>query len=149
MKPTVTWIVIADGQEARFFANLGPNKGLEKLSPNDISIELERTSEIMSDDRGRAFDSAGEGRHGMEPQTDPHEEEKRRFLKSVAKGLNEAAKSGQFDQLVVAAPPKALGELRQDLDDKVKRLIRGELHKDLVNTPDSELPKHFEEVLPV
>jgi protein required for attachment to host cells len=149
MKPTVTWIVIADGQEARFYANHGPNKGLEKLSPNDISIDLERTSEIVTDDRGRAFDSAGQGRHGMEPQSDPHDEQKRRFLKGVAKGLNAAAKAGQFDQLVIAAPPKALGELRQDLDDKVKRAIRGELHKDLVNTPDDELAKHFEDVLPI
>ena len=31
MKPTTTWILIADGAHARLFANHGPGKGIEAL----------------------------------------------------------------------------------------------------------------------
>ena len=147
MRPTITWIVIADGSEARFFANHGPGKGLEALSPESVSVELRRSGEIMADRPGRTFDSAGQGRHAMAPPSDAKEEQKRRFLKAVAEGLNAAALSGQFDELILAAPPKALGELRQDLDSHALERIRGELAKDLVNTPEQELPKHFAEQL--
>ena len=31
MKPTTTWILVADGAHARLFANRGPGKGVEQL----------------------------------------------------------------------------------------------------------------------
>lgn len=147
MRPTITWVVIADGSEARFFANRGPGKGLEALSPESVAIDLQRTGEIMADRPGRSFDSAGQGRHAMAPPSDAKDEQKKNFLKAVAEGLNAAALAGQFDDLVIAAPPKALGELRKDLDPHALERLRGELHKDLVNTPEQELAPHFTDVL--
>lgn len=147
MHPTITWIVIADGSEARFFANHGPGKGLEALSPESVAIDLQRTGEIMADKPGRSFDSTGHNRHAMEPTSDAKQEQKRRFLKAVAEGLNAAALSGQFDELILAAPPKALGELRKDLDAHALERVRAELPKDLVNTPEQELPSHFADQL--
>ena len=36
MKPTTTWILIADGARARLFANHGPGKGVEAVEGADV-----------------------------------------------------------------------------------------------------------------
>ena len=37
MKPTTTWILIADGAHARLFANHGPGKGIEAVQGGVIN----------------------------------------------------------------------------------------------------------------
>lgn len=147
MKPVVTWVLIADGGSARFFSNEGPGKGLAALQPEEVRIDLPESREINADRPGRTHDSAGAGRHAMEPPSDPKEERKRVFLDTIAHGINAAAVAGEYDRLVVIAPPKALGELRAKLNDHAQKRIHAEMAKDLTNTPVADLPKQLEEVL--
>jgi protein required for attachment to host cells len=102
--------------------------------------------DLKSSAPGRAFDTSG-GRHAMEPRTDPKTHEKQVFARRVAELINDAASRKTFDQLILVAPPKTLGELRTQLGDSVKKLIIGEIHHDLVKTPANELPQHLSEVL--
>ncbi|MCP5432648.1 MAG: host attachment protein [Alphaproteobacteria bacterium] len=149
MKKIVTWIVLADGAHARFFANDGPGRGIKALAGLDLDETIPPGRDIVSDRAGRSFDSAGPGRSAMEPQTDPREEAKRRFLDRVAARLAEKAREGAFDRLVVAAPPRPLGELRAALAAPVKERLHAELAKDLTKVPVAELPVHLADVLPV
>jgi protein required for attachment to host cells len=48
---------------------------------------------------------------------------------------------------VVAAPPRALGELRQRLPEAVKGRVVGELDVDLVKEPVEALQQHVERFL--
>lgn len=149
LKPKKTWIVIADGMHARILrqdrrgAPLAPALDRELYEPavNAYSRDL------GSDAPGRAFDSAASGRHAMEPRTDPKTHEKQLFARRVAELINDAALRKSFDQLVLVAPPKTLGELRTQLGENAKRLIIGELDRDLVKTPVPELPEHLADVL--
>lgn len=150
MKPKKTWIVIADGMHARILrqdkrgAPLAPALDQELYEPATHGF----SRDLKSDAPGRAFDSgSGGGRHAMEPRTDPKTHEKQLFARRVAELVNDAASRKSFDQLVLVAPPKTLGELRTQLGESAKRLIIGEIDRDLVKTPASELAGHLSDVL--
>ena len=103
--------------------------------------------ELGSDRPGRAYDSQGAGRHAMQPPTDPHRHEERAFAHEVAAVLDEACDRGAFHHLVVVAPPKALGDLRAEFTDAVRKRIIAELPKDLTKVAIHDLPAHLRDVL--
>jgi protein required for attachment to host cells len=147
MKPTVTWILIADGAHARLLANRGPGKGVEQLEA--INGDHRPDSELVRDGLGRSFESVGDTRHAIAPKTDPHRELKRDFAKHLAKVLAQGLADKSYDRLVLVAPPSALGDLRSALSEPVKHAVYAELDKDLVKTPTAELPQHLGAVMPV
>ena len=150
MKKTVTWIVIADGGQAKVFEHGGPGKGL-KIVPDLLFEEAHlKASEIMADKPGRTFSSAGPGsRSSMEYSSDPVAVRERRFVERLAEVLEEQRAAGNFDRLVIAAAPTALGDLRPALSDGVKQAIIAEMPKDLTNIPTDKLGQHFDGLIAV
>jgi protein required for attachment to host cells len=148
MKPTTTWILIADGAHARLFANHGPGKGIELLD-DKLAADHRLTHEIVDDRLGRTHESIGATRHAISARHDPHRELKQGFAVSLAKMLDQRRAEHAFDRLVIVAPPKALGDLREALSAPVRSVVRAELDKDLTKTPIAELPGHLAAVLPV
>ena len=149
MKPTVTWVLIADGTQARVLENTGPGKGLNTVEGLDFSQEPLLAQDIVSDRPGRSFNSVGGGRSGYEPKTDPVEHRESEFLKSVAAVLDKKHMDHAYDRLVIAAAPIALGDIRKALSNGVKKSIMAEINKDLTNIPSPQLSKHFDGVLAV
>lgn len=149
MKPTITWVVLADGAHARFLEHRGPGSGFIENTSLELSREARRSGEIMSDRPGRSFSSSGHGRSAMEPPTDAAEKEEVDFMRIVAEAIAKAHAAKRFERLIVAAPPRALGELRKALPKHVSDAITAELHKDLVHQPLNDIPGHFESVMAV
>lgn len=149
MKKITTWILVADGARARVVLNDGPGRGVRRTPVKEFLGPNAPSRAIASDRPGRAFDSGGQGRHAMEPPTDPHEHEQRVFLAEVAGFLDQAAKRGDFDRLVIVAPPRALGNLRAALSEAARAKVTGELNKDLTHVPIHALADHLGSVLPV
>ena len=54
---------------------------------------------------------------------------------AIAEWLNGRALQGDLDDVVIAADPKTLGQIRQHCHKELSRRIVGELAKDLVNSP--------------
>jgi protein required for attachment to host cells len=152
MKPTTTWILIADGAHARLFSNSGPGKGIEAVEGGVINGDHRPDHELVRDGLGRSFESsgsAGDMRHAIEPRTDPHRELKRDFAKHLGKVLAQGLANKSYDRLVIVAPPTALGDLRHALSEPVKHAVYAELDKDLVKTPTAELPSHLGAVMAI
>jgi protein required for attachment to host cells len=149
MKPTITWILIADGAHARIFSNHGPGKGIEAVEGGVINGDHRPDHELVRDSAGRTFESVGDSRHAITPKTDPHRELKRTFAEHLAELMDRNYAAKAFDRLVIVAPPKALGDLRAALSDHLKPHIYAELDKDLVKTPTAELPQHLGVVLAI
>lgn len=149
MKPTTTWILIADGAHARLFANRGPGKGIEAVEGGVINGDHRPDSELVRDRLSRTFESVGDTRHAIAPKTDPHRELKRDFAGQLADLLDRRLAEKAYDRLILVAPPKALGDLRAALSEQVKPHVYAELDKDLVKTPTAELPQHLGAVLAV
>lgn len=83
----------------------------------------------------------------MDPPTDPHRYEKKRFVRSVIDELEERRKKNEFEHLVIVAPPQTLGDIRAEMSDGLKGMVKAELNKDLTKLTVHELPEHLVEVL--
>ena len=150
MKPVITWIVIADGAQAKIFTHRGPGTGLTALPDLEMSQEPLRARDIMADKPGRSISSAGPGsRAAMEYHTDPVEVRERRFVAELAEMLERKYAEGAFERLIIAAAPNALGDLRPALSERLRAATVAELPKDLINVPTPKLAAHFEGVMAV
>jgi protein required for attachment to host cells len=94
--------------------------------------------EIGTDKPGRGFDSAGMGKHAFEPKTDLHEKVKFQFAEHIANILNDAAVKEEFDNLIIAASPEFLGEIRTKLKKPAIGKIANEVNKDLTELSTEE-----------
>ncbi len=150
MKAKVTWIVIADGNQAKVFEHEGPGKGLRPLKDLQFEQEPLKAREIMADKPGRAGAGTAPGsRAAMEYHSDPVAVRERKFVEKLADMLNEKRQQGKFDRLVIAAAPTALGDIRPALSDQVKDTILAEMPKDLTNIPVPKLAEHFDGLIAV
>jgi protein required for attachment to host cells len=147
MKKTVTWVLIADGAQARVLENTGPGKGLKQVDGLDWAIEPLQAQEIVSDRPGSKGGGGSFSRGGMEPRTDPVEHREAEFVRSVAATLDRKQQQGAFQRLVIAAAPTALGDIRQAISPAVKKTVVAELSKDLTNTPTPQLDQHLNGII--
>jgi protein required for attachment to host cells len=76
-------------------------------------------------------------------QTDWHTQEEDRFLRKFADRLDAAVNAGQAKSLIMVAPPRALGVLRQAYSHNLRAAIRAEIDKDFVRLPVHEIEKHL------
>jgi protein required for attachment to host cells len=138
------WVVVADGAKARFYT---PNDNLSGFQAAGPVIALSRgaklrSRELKSDRPGRSIGSTRNGiRHAIEPKHDHHKLEKHRFTAAVTDLLDRALREGAFDDLVIVAPRRSLGEMRILLPDHVKARVQQELAKDLTRHSAGELWK--------
>lgn len=138
------WFLVADGRRARLLIEQRRGMALQEA----WNIEIGEDDRYAPQDRPpRSFDRTGTGRHAMDGGRDLHEAEEARFLKRVANRIGEAERHKAFDHLAIAAPPRALGLLRDLLSDAARVRIRGETPKDLVDETAQELRERLTELL--
>lgn len=141
-----TWFLVADGRRARVLVEARRGAQLEERA--DLAMEIDDQDLYDPQDRPpRSFDRTGAGRHAMDKGRSLHEQEEENFLKRLANRVAEASTQGQFDHLVVAAPPRALGSLREKLPQGVQSRIRAETPKDLLSETAPKLRERLHELL--
>lgn len=57
-------------------------------------------------------------------------------------------RNGDYQRIAISAGPKMLGALRDALPKPLAAKVAAELHKDLMQFKDHELPEHFKGALP-
>jgi protein required for attachment to host cells len=144
MKKPTTWILIANGTQAHVLEHNGTGKGLTAIKGMDWSIAPLQAQDINTDRQGR-----GPTGGAMEARTDPARHREDEFVRTLADVMDQKAKSGAYDRLVIAAAPIALGTLRKALSDHVKKTVVAELDKDLTNLPTPQLAKHLDGIISV
>jgi protein required for attachment to host cells len=132
------WVVVCDGGKALILENLGDAVFPNLRTRETYAHEHPPTHEQGTDEPGRAFASVGTARSAME-QTDWHDQSERNFLKTLANRLDAALGRGEVKHLILVAPPRALGVLRQACSAQLREAIRVELEKDYVKLPIAEI----------
>jgi protein required for attachment to host cells len=132
--------VVADGEKALFLENKG-----DGLYPNlevvrEIVEENPPTREQGSDRPGRLNDGPSAHRSAV-ADTDWHRIAKTRFADEIAEKLYKAAHRGDFQEIVLVAPPLVLGEMRKKLHKEVLDRVVGEFAKTLTNHSVPEIEK--------
>jgi protein required for attachment to host cells len=146
-----TWVLVAHEAGARVFENLGPGKGLRLLEEIDHPEGRQRDGDFDADRPGRSFQrNAGDVRRSaMSRSEGPHDRAISDFARALAGKLQNARTAGQYDRLVLVAPPKFLGLLRSSLDAPTEGCVVGSLNKDLAASDQKELVKQLGEVIAV
>lgn len=138
--PHNSFVMVADGRKMLFFRNDGDADFPNLQVVNIAEKENPYNRDPMSDAPGRAFSSVGSGRSAYE-NTDFHELEETRFAVETAALLKRGAMDGDFEKLIVVAPPKTLGELRKHYHKEVANRLVAEIPKDLTGHPVAEIEK--------
>ena len=126
--PTGTWVVVADGTQARLFQNVGKHDAL-RLKQEDL---------IKPD----VVDEQGQGPSGHRPPGEsPEQTEEATFAKQLVQRLNAAALKQEYEHLFLIADPKTLGEIRPQLHVETSKRITGELAKTLTNSTLEDIEK--------
>jgi len=136
------WVVVCDGKKALVLENVGDTKVLN-LKTREVHEQPDaKTSEQGTDKPGRSINSIDARRSAME-QTDWHEQEEARFLRRLASHLDAQVNAGNAKSVILVAPPRALGVLRQAYSQKLRNALRAEIDKDFVRMPMHEIEKHL------
>lgn len=158
MKPLRTWALIADGARARILENDGPIHGdtqhgtlghgqsQHDWTPVEGLVfhgDHSDTHDLVSDRQGRSFSPTGAGRSALESHTDPHRQQKTKFVGHLADVLEQQLQAGAYHRLIIAAPPAALGDLRSAISSKVRDTVMAEFAHALTKTPDHEIAGHL------
>ena len=144
MKQQNVRILIADAASARLIDTHRLLVDGELRQIDVLHNALQASHALGSDKPGRSFDSGPGGqRHAMEPRSDPHKEQKVHFAGALAARLNADALAGQFQRLIIAAPPALLGEIRAALDKHAQEKLTHTVAKDLTHVSLQDLPAHL------
>ncbi len=136
------WVVVCDGAKALILENNGDKVYPDLRTRQVFEIENPPTSEQGTDRPGRAHSAAGPGRSAV-GQTDWHDQAEARFLKDLAGKLHLAVHGGETKELVIVAPPRALGMIRESYTPAIKEALREEIDKDLVKMPLDQIEKNL------
>lgn len=136
------WVVVCDGKKALILENIGDGKFPNLKTRNVFEQDNPLTHEQGSDAPGRSIQSVGSARSAME-QTDWHEQAEKDFLHTLAGRLDTAIGAGDVSSLVMVAPPRALGIIRQAYSAHVRHALRAEIDKDFVKMPVHEIERHL------
>ena len=136
------WVVVCDGRKALILENVGDEK-FPNLRTKEVHEQKNPpTHEQGTDAPGRSFNSVGNRRSAVD-QTDWHAQAEERFLEDLAGRLDAAIGAGEAKSIIIVAPPKALGVLRQAYSPTLRKAVRAELDKDFVKLPVHEIEKHL------
>lgn len=141
-----TWFVIADGARLRLFESKGVKESWELIDSQDDESARKLSHELGRERPGRGHKSGPDSRFAM-GGVEPHDKLEKEFLGKLVDKLIKAVDEDKFDQLVLAAPPRALGVLRTKFPPQLTSKCIGVFDKDLTNTPDNDLFDYFKERL--
>lgn len=139
--PSKALLVVSDGEKALFLRNSG--------SPQQPVLVLEKkmhqanpaTRDQGSDKPGRR--AGVSSARGAIEQTDFHQRAEDRFATEVADVLHRSAQQGEFQKLVLMAPPDSLGVLRKHLHGEVSEKLIAEIPKAMTQHPLPVIEKWF------
>jgi len=137
-----TWAAIADGARSLILVNEGTDRAPQLSLLAKDELENPPAREQGTDRPGRLSD-AGSGRKSATEQTDWHQVSEDRFIADFAGRLNRSAERAEFDRLILAAPPKVLGQIRSALSRPAAERVVAEIHSDLTRHPVDDIERHI------
>jgi protein required for attachment to host cells len=136
-----TWVLVADSAAARIFDFTDPagewhlRQTLEGDAPGEAAGPVRKSSIHKGALHG----------HG---ESTPKEVIERKFAHTLAAALERGHNDNEFGQLMVVAPPRLLGELRENWSRAVKGAAVAEVNKDYSHCGVEELMRLLRPELP-
>ena len=116
-------VALANGEKFKLMRNIGQPLDPKLEAVGDLDLELTNFSAGV-----RHQDPAGQRNGSTDIDELAHGA-------AIAEWLNTQTLRGGIDQVVIAADPKTLGQIRQHCHKELESRIVGEVAKDLLNSP--------------
>ncbi len=147
-------IIVADERQADFFDAAALNAPLSAQGSLHNPIAGLKDRDLETDREGRRFGgtsgvkhaggTAQSHHHGVDGERSTERHELTVFAKEVAERIEAGRVNHEFEKLVLVAPPRMLGLLRQSLPAQSRALLAAEVPKDVVH----QGPEAIREVVP-
>ena len=121
--PHLALVALANGEKFKLMRNVGQPLEPKLEAVSDLDLELTNFTAGV-----RHQDPAGQRNGSTDIDELAHGA-------AIAEWLNTQTLRGGIDQVVIAADPKTLGQIRQHCHKELESRIVGELAKDLINSP--------------
>jgi protein required for attachment to host cells len=133
-----TWVLVADKSRARLFTLSAPVGALEEFEDRVYPQARLHGNERLTDGSSRTHRHEHE-HHTFPPPDPPQEHEAVEFASALATRLDSARQQGDFERLIVVAPPDFLGALRRAMTEPTRRLLALAIDKNLTQLPSAEI----------
>lgn len=121
-----TWILVADGTEARLFHNVG-NATTLSLRQDEVLVP----ENLVGDGPARR----------TPPESGEQDIDEATFAKQLARRLNADALRNAYEHLVLVADPQTLGQIRPQLHKETEKRIVRYIAKTLTKAPLKDIER--------
>lgn len=135
------WILVADSAHARILATTARTAMPTEVTRLEHPEGRLKESELVTDQPGRSRENRGQGHAMQETSATEHEEEV--FASEIIQKLDKARQDGRFDSLILVAPPRFLGTIRQKLSGPLEKAVVQSIDKNLVNESESVIHQNI------
>lgn len=133
-----TRVLVTDGGKAMVFRNAGQVGSPDLQLVKGYGQDVPPNRELATDKPASVMESTGSRRSSSE-QVDYHQQAEDRFVEQIAADMAADLKAGEFEELVVVAPPVALGVYRKAVKADLDKATLMEINKDLTKHQPSEI----------
>jgi protein required for attachment to host cells len=139
------WLAICDGTKGLLIENRGDHV-YPKLETREVmTTSNPLTHDQGSDKPGRAF-SAIDGRRAAVEETDLHMQAEQKFIRDFSDHVERKVREASIRSIVLIAPARALGILRESLGPSTRHILAGTLVHDYVRQPLYEIERHLMDI---
>ncbi|WP_283194940.1 host attachment family protein [Rhizobium sp. AN80A] len=140
--PRNSWVVVCDGGKALIMQNDGDVTGVDLKVRETLAQPNEPDREIGTDKPGRAHGADGTSGSAVE-ELSWHDQAEAEFLKRIAFKLDDLIIENDATNIVLVAPPRALGTLRANMSVEAQAIISAEIPKDYTNMPIDQIERRL------
>jgi protein required for attachment to host cells len=152
------WIAVFDGGRARVFENTGSRRAPDLVMRAEFGIDNPPDRDQARDAPGRLADGAGRSGGAGLPKgvamgassidrASAHDLAETAFVSDFIRHLNAEAEAGRFGELVILAPPRALGVARPVMEPALTGRIIAQEPKDVVRESQSVIAERVGAIL--
>jgi protein required for attachment to host cells len=143
VRQPLSWVLVADGGKARIYRTTGESGAHRALLEPVPGGAFSRSDPVQFGPRpGKNFASAlRNSGHGVMTYESLKRRAEEEFVAAVLAWIEKPEHLATFERLIIAAPARALGEIRLALSPVLAGRIHGEIRGDLTKLPIKELEK--------
>ncbi|MBK7842624.1 MAG: host attachment protein [Bdellovibrionales bacterium] len=132
------WILVADESHAKVFRLISLTQGVKFVKGLEFPEGRDKIHEFTVE-RPTLKGYTRTHQHTTGTEVDIERQLAQRFSKAIADVLEKSRCKSDFESLILVAPPKFLGELRNSLTEETKKLVHGSLNKEMTLSTESEI----------
>jgi len=140
-------ILVADASNARLFRVESPTGDLIEMDAQTNPEARMQERELTDDKPGEQTSHAKDSRSAVDSPADPKDNQIQRFAREITDKLEKTHKDGDLEKLYVVAPPRFLGDLRNQMSASLKAVVVEEINKDFSKLNARDLRQQLPERL--